>query len=183
MHVHFRTDLRRKTRAVHHALHLHPVLCALTHPEVSEAQYRRALRVFKTFYDAVEEERRRLNAWMLLTVATECEALALDLDAFETERCRLRFRNADTLLGGLYVAYGAAYGRAQFNANVRQAIPKAPRQFLSLSFPVARWKALLTCLEERSIACQARADVLTGAFHAFRVISRIADTAAQGNDF
>jgi heme oxygenase len=166
-----RACLADHTRAVHEALHHDPVLSRLAQPGVPEADYRDALTAFSAFYRAVERVREEVQLWPQFSLHAECAALEQDIGPRDAARMDRRLftgpaRHA-AVLGALYVAHGAGFGRASMRANVLCALPHLPHHFLRLPTSPTRWRALVAALEATSAEASDLAAARSGAALAF----------------
>jgi heme oxygenase len=172
-----RRHLAQTTHALHDALHGHPVFRPLTSPLLTKVEYYCALTAFYAFYTGVERARAKDDDWHDFSVARECCALDEDLaDRFRGIPVpEMEFDTRDDMLGGLYVALGAAFGRASFRRNVIAAVPRGAHAFLSLQNPSHQWRRLLLILEHRGADPGARHRIERGATQAFRYVTDIAE--------
>lgn len=179
--VSVRARIAAATGPIHQALHGDPVLGALTRADLAPPTYRAALAVFCTFYQGVEREQHRMGAWPEFGLGAECQALVADLGA-AAPPTDLRFGNGAALLGGLYVAHGASFGRGSFRANVARALPEASQVFVRLRSDPATWRALVAAMEDMGADPQGFADLANGARSAFGAVARLSAGAVISPD-
>lgn len=168
-----RQRLRRATGQIHDALHDHPVFGLLESPEISAGQYVCALRAFRSFFDGIENERLRHGRWAAFSLAEDCSALSLDVGAGKSRAMPIEFHSAHALLGGLYVAHGAAFGRASLSKRVLTNLPRSSHAFFSLPVRSGRWRTLVACLECEGSAPESYSDIVQGARLAFSSVSQL----------
>ncbi|ARE41974.1 hypothetical protein RGUI_3833 [Rhodovulum sp. P5] len=177
-----RTRLKALTGDIHESLHHDPLLSRLIHPDVTATQYCCALQVFARFYDAVETARRTLQCWPDFALSQEVAALR-----FDTAECSApspkgelpSYPTPEDVLGALYVAHGANYGRSQFRKTVSVALPDARRRFIEMKTAPEIWRALVETLDrEASIAGHAPM-IERGAVTAFAHVSRMTSGSEQ----
>ncbi|WP_299848843.1 hypothetical protein [uncultured Roseovarius sp.] len=142
-----RAHLASSTRKVHDALHKDPLLSKLTSPNLTAKEYYAALAAFGAFYFAIESERKRIGVFEQFSLYRECEALTRDLNPPFPSQPMIYLANESELLGALYVAHGATFGRNTFRANVLKAMPGRQHQFISLQIVPNLWRELVDKLE------------------------------------
>lgn len=142
-----RAALKAATRGSHSLLHNDPVLSKLTDPDIEAASYACALSVFAKLYNAVEDARRACGQWARFTLVPECTALARDGYGNNPAGPTLLRRDRTEMLGALYVAHGAAFGRSVFRRAMIKALPDFPHYFLTCSDDQTRWRELLKEIE------------------------------------
>lgn len=162
-----RDYLASSTRQGHEALHKDPVLSKLTSPDLTADEYRAALAAFGAFYGAVERARRRLGLFERFSLRRECEALARDLDITNPPQGDMGLANEPQLLGALYVAHGASFGRNTFRANVMGVVKGQQHHFVSLRPAPELWQDLINRLESAGQSEEALAQMRAGAELAF----------------
>lgn len=162
------------TRPIHEALHRDFLLGRLLHPNVSLAEFLAALRVLHSFFRSVEVERCRMKRWRSLSVAAVVRALDDDLDSTADHAVHWRLENPMELLGGLYVAHGASFGRNVLRGNITRALPEVPQAFLQLSGPVRQWAELTAALEDFGQAPGAFEGIRLGADKSFALVASLA---------
>ncbi|WP_195819052.1 hypothetical protein [Roseobacter sp. MH60115] len=168
-----RAHIALTTRDLHEALHHDPVLGRLTAPDITPRCYQTALRVLQCFYEAVEKARRRAGAWPDLSLQSVCAHLLTDVGppcAVETE---LRFDTEEALLGGLYVAHGASFGRSSFRANIAQALPGVSQAFISERLDKETWRSLVALMERRGRDTAAAERMEQGAAQSFAFVAAV----------
>lgn len=158
-----REYLAASTRQVHDALHNDPVLSKLTSPELTADEYHAALAAFGAFYGAVESARRRLGLFERFSLRRECEALARDLDIPKPPPADMGLANEPQLLGALYVAHGASFGRNAFRGNVLGVVKGHAHHFVSLRPEPGLWHDLVSRLESAGQSEEALAQMRAGA--------------------
>ena len=171
-----RQILLDSTHDAHRALHRDSIFRSLMNSGLSQTQYQRTLHVFKRLYDEIEESRVTWNTWHRFSVMAECAALERDLGEART-RTVLQFHSAQAVLGGLYVAHGAAFGRTAMYKSVQIQLPYASHAFLSLPMARTRWSAFLHCLECEGSEPVARKEIMNGAQQAFAAIAEFSADA------
>ncbi|MEM0923469.1 MAG: biliverdin-producing heme oxygenase [Pseudomonadota bacterium] len=174
-----RQRLAEATRAAHEALHLHPLLSKLTAPAITLAEYLACLEVNRCFYREIERSRRDCDAHPQLSLAQECDALDADLRTHEPCRFRAELRSLDLaeLLGALYVAHGARFGRSMI-ARMLQGLPQErPMAFFGQRSQPDQWRDLLTRLDDAADQPGAERRMIAGAETAFVFMADLADEA------
>lgn len=170
-----RSDVRSyvsaQTHNIHEALHHNPVLERLTNPAITGREYIIAMQVLSSFYQAVETERERLDTWDEFTLAGECKALSQDLTGQPKTFVTLLFNDRAALLGGLYVAHGASFGRAQFRKNLCSNLPDVPQSFVNQRTDKNTWRALTDRMEHYSENTHNLASLLNGAKNSFQAVA------------
>jgi len=170
-----RTHLSNCTRNVHTALHHDPVLSRLVDTSISRTDYMRALSAFAVFYTTIETQRKILDLWPEYSLDAECAALQMDLGTNVSNLASsFKFGCRATALGGLYVAYGAAFGRAHMRKNCVARIPESSHAFLKLSNQPDRWRSLVDTLDTFASNHLALRRMETGATIAFQLMNRAA---------
>ncbi|MEL6961013.1 MAG: hypothetical protein AAGL89_18920 [Pseudomonadota bacterium] len=166
------------TKDVHLALHCNPVLSVLTSPSITPTTYLTALRVLGRFLAAVEAERVRHMVYPEFSLATACHAVADDIGNRTFRPHTLTLRNPRELLGALYVAHGASFGRSTFQKTVTTALPDMTHDFVSLRVSKSLWQELVQSLENAGHEPDTFPDVVRGAEIAFACVNDLC-TAAQ----
>ena len=175
-----RQYLSRVTRDVHEALHVDPVLRPLRAPGLTLSAYHAALGAFGTFYQMVEANRRRLGVYEGFALQDACDALREDAPhTIETSPCAPLFHTAPEVLGALYVAHGASFGRGTFRKNAMSHLPSHPHRFVQLRPDPSRWQALIAELDRVGACNTTLGQVETGAQAAFRFMR--ASTRQKGD--
>lgn len=164
-----RHDMADVTRQIHNTLHEDAVLGRLISPQISKAEYVCALTVLSRFYHAVEEHRNRFGVFDRFSLQAECTALQSDLGA-TTPAGDLELETADEVLGALYVAHGASFGRSLFCRNVKTALAGCPQRFVALKVCKTSWRALLAELECFSAKSSRRDRLFSGALRSFQAV-------------
>lgn len=187
MTIHFanaeplRAALIRATEKTHTALHHDPIFACLVEPDLTEQQYRRALTVFAQFYGAVEYARAAASCFSELSLALECEALRRDVGSSQVQAPSFTVQGEADLLGALYVAHGAAFGRNTMRANVTTLLPRAQQSFISLQVPTNRWRKLNATLTAIGQDVYERRRVINGANGAFSLILKLSRLQSRNN--
>ena len=166
-HQNVRARIALLTREIHDALHHDAVLGRLTAPDLTPQCYRTALAVLQKFYHAIEGERRRADRWPDLSLQSLCAALDEDLGPHVGTAPALVFDSEDALLGGLYVAHGASFGRASFRANVTARLPQVSQRFIGQRIDKGVWQRLTGLMEDRGSNDQAVERIGQGAEMSF----------------
>ncbi|MEO1363804.1 MAG: hypothetical protein AAFU86_08525 [Pseudomonadota bacterium] len=169
-----RQHLARVTRDIHEALHNDPVLSVLSAPTLTPATYRAALQVFSVFYQSVERKRVALACCDDFALQDECSALSRDLGGCAPDAPDLSLSNGMQLLGALYVAHGASFGRGTFRANVTRRLPDHSHTFVGLRTDARRWQTLVATLEDAGQDATNLRHIQTGATRAFAYVDRAA---------
>lgn len=162
-----RRTLISETRDLHAALHQEPILARLTDTTISLVEYTAALGVFSRYYGAFEACRHQLGWWPAFSLAADCAALAKDLPSAPKPAPPPVFACCYSLLGGLYVAHGSAFGRSVFRGAVRCALPDLEHHFLSRRCDIGVWRALLETMEEQGQMQSTVERMQTGAWTSF----------------
>ncbi len=165
-----RAYLASSTRQVHDALHNDPLLSKLTSPNLTAREYRAALAAFGVFYFAIEAERKRFGAFEQFSLYRECEALTRDLNTRFPSPPPISVANDAELLGALYVAHGASFGRNTFRANILRATPGLQHHFVSLQTMPHLWGKLVDKIETNCEPEGALEQMRTGAERSFAYI-------------
>lgn len=169
-----RQHLERVTRDIHQVLHRDPVLGQLSDPGLTAMGYTAALSVFGAFYHGIEQARVRLGVFDRFALSLECDALSTDLRCEMSSHRGFATDNALELLGALYVAHGAAFGRNTFRKNAVHALPNHSHYFVRLVADVERWKDLVAALDAAGQSPSERDHIQNGATHAFSFIHTLA---------
>jgi len=165
-----RRALIASTTDTHNALHNVPLLARLSDDKITAADYASALAVFSTYYNEIETSRRSFDAWARFTLAPDCAALAQDTGTPPVSVTFPGFETKLALLGGLYFAHGAAFGRSTFASNLRKALPVRAHHFLTRRNDPEVWRALLDELEKNGRRDAARRLILKGAETSFQLM-------------
>lgn len=168
-----RAHIAAQTRAIHEELHHNPVLNRLTAPGVTRKEYLVAIKVLSSFYHAVELERLRFHRWDGFALTVECRALKNDLPGQKAVSAELVFANQFELLGGLYVAHGASFGRGLFRKNLRAALPDVPQFFVGQRLRKTMWRSLTDNMEKYGQDAKNLEDLLNGALRSFKTVSKV----------
>ncbi|WP_300030643.1 hypothetical protein [uncultured Roseobacter sp.] len=167
-----RSRIALATRDIHDALHKDPVLGKLLEPSVTLDQYQHALGHFLMFYSVVEHQRRLMGIWSEYSLSDDCAALRCDLRAPRlSQESKLRLETPSALLGGLYVACGAAFGRSQFRANVEKALPGARHSFVQRRPDKSLWASLVSDMEKTGAAPAEYDQLFDGANRSFEFMA------------
>ncbi|KIC48902.1 biliverdin-producing heme oxygenase [Tateyamaria sp. ANG-S1] len=180
-----RSEVAQATRQIHDALHRDPLLSCLMHADLTQAAYQSALGVFAQFYGAIETARNAVNLFPEFHLKAECVALQQDVCLVSPPEPRFALQGRQALLGALYVAHGAAFGRNSMRTNVITALPNASHHFLRCPAPAHRWRALISTLEQVGHGPRARQRIIDGAQQAFSFVADISkseqlDCACEG---
>ncbi|MEM6819824.1 MAG: biliverdin-producing heme oxygenase [Pseudomonadota bacterium] len=173
-----REALNVATRDLHQALHVHPVSLALLERAESGA-VRTLLRANLRFTSTLEAARETACCWSDLSLAAPRDALRRDLpdqDA-DCESPPPDYQNADALLGALYVAHGAQFGRQQLRNAIEAGESKPLPEYFTLPIDQAAWRRLLTELEENGADPERFRTMVAGAKAAFRHYREALDAA------
>lgn len=162
-----REYLAASTRQVHDALHEDPVLSKLTSPDLTVKEYLAALAAFNAFYFAIEMERKRFDLFEQFSLHRECDALICDLNISRPSQTDIHFASELELLGALYVAHGATFGRNTFRANVLRAVKGKEHHFVSLRPAPDLWNELTNRLDCSCQSKDALAQMRAGAERSF----------------
>ena len=170
---HVRRHLSGVTHAVHMALHADPVLSRLADPDITGREYQAALLAFFAFYQQVEQGRARADTFARFALSRECAALAADTGAVADCSAALPLHTPHEVLGALYVAHGASFGRNTFARTIRAAFPDRAHAFVSLPSQPALWSDLVGTLDAECSDTQHLSAVERGARHAFEHMQQI----------
>jgi hypothetical protein len=140
-----------------------------------------ALMVFFYFFHSVERARQRLGCWPQFSLLRECKALSIDLNCPPEWTGTLNFASETEMLGGLYVAHGAMFGRSVFRQSIRTALPDAPNRFVSLKTAPGVWQALVFALEGTGGSTHRKSELAAGAAAGFGAVRKLLQKASQGN--
>jgi heme oxygenase len=173
-----RAHIAEQTQAIHQELHNNPILQPLTDPTVTAPQYFAAIGVFRSFYDAIELERRRHDTWDDFSLTAECDALKADTTGQKTRAATLAFATRLELLGGLYVAHGASFGRSLFRQNLQNTIPDAPKMFVAMRTSKATWRTLIDTMERYGQNPATLHEIERGAAKSFETVKRLSQSSA-----
>lgn len=171
-----RRYLAQITYDVHQALHHDPVLSQLLDPMISPERYTRALSVFAHFYQVVEELRVAQGVYLPFSLEADCAALDRDLielrvKALATNKSPLQFESDAAMLGGLYVAHGASFGRNAMRKSLQTALPELSHHFFQRRLQGDTWNALLQAVEV--VGERRRKELAEGAEHAFKYVKML----------
>lgn len=166
-----RAHLSNCTRDIHTALHHDPVLSRLIEPSITHNEYMRALSAFAIFYTTIEAQRKALNIWPQFSLEAECAALREDLATVVPVYGRkFEVSSNAAALGALYVAHGAAFGRAGMRANCITRLPHVSHSFLRLSNRPNQWRSLIDALDSFAVEHVALDRLEEGATAAFQLM-------------
>lgn len=168
-----RANLALSTQDLHDALHHDVVLSRLTAADITPQCYCAALSVLQAFYLAVERARTQADLWQWLSLDAVCTGLHEDLGPPVLTGQTLTFASEEELLGGLYVAHGASFGRSSFRANITDRLPQMPQAFLTLRLEKPLWRALMALLEARGSNRPAGQDIERGAAKSFAHVAAL----------
>lgn len=169
-----RQHLARATRDVHEALHVHPLLSRMVAPQLPMQTYLACLEAQFAFYDCVETTRQTHGHWDKFNLAAARDALRADIGTPRLKPLsKLPPHSHGQVLGALYVAHGAQFGRAQMRANIAKVLPTAPNEFFGTRSDPLLWRELTNALEESSDLPA----LMEGARVAFRLMQTAADMA------
>ncbi|MEP1611308.1 MAG: biliverdin-producing heme oxygenase [Roseobacter sp.] len=160
-----------QTQNLHEALHHDPVLERLTSPNVTPNEYRLALTVLSDFYLSVEQNRQLLGKWAEFDLQNECDAIRRDLGHRKVELVELKVTGSAELLGMLYVAHGASFGRNVFRRNLRRTFPKMPLFFVCQPVDKSKWRLLIDTMEQHGKNPQDMNGLLNGARRGFEIVA------------
>jgi heme oxygenase len=169
-----RAQLLAATSSVHEALHRDALLGRLLRSDMSLSEYVATLRVFHGFFGSVEAERCRMGCWQTFSLDAIIGALTADLGNHQTHTAQWRLETSLEVLGALYVAHGASFGRNVFRRNIEYALPAAPQAFLDLPGPARPWVELTDLLEVLGQTSESFEGLKTGAERAFALVSSLA---------
>jgi heme oxygenase len=155
-------------------LHRHALLSRLLQPDISLPEYVAVLRVFRAFFRSLEAERCRMGCWGNLSLDAVVSALNEDLGNDQRQCAHWQLETSVELLGSLYVAHGASFGRNVFRRNIEQVLPGAPRAFLRLSGPAEPWMEITALLETCGQTPTSFEAIKTGAEKAFALVASLA---------
>ena len=170
-------QLIKATRSIHLELHKDPILCRLIEPDITLIDYLNALTVFHTFYHYVEMERMRFSDWHYMSLDKECSALQRDLPSLPVGRSTTFFNDELEMLGGLYVALGATFGRIQSRKNITKVLPEAPNAFINLRMSKNTWTCVTSTLETAGADAGDLARISSGATKSFLLVKSLTSGA------
>lgn len=176
-----RAHVAAQTKAIHEELHCNPVLSRLTAPDVTGDEYLMAIKVLSSFYHAVEGERLRFNHWDRFELTAECRALRNDLPGQKPIPAKLEYANQFELLGGLYVAHGASFGRGSFRKNLRDALPGMSQVFVSQRLRKTIWLLLTNNMERCGQDAIQLQDLQNGALRSFETVAWVSRACHKSN--
>ncbi|MEM6758254.1 MAG: hypothetical protein AAF601_02125 [Pseudomonadota bacterium] len=172
-----RQFLARATRDIHETLHHDPILSRLNSTHIRPDEYHAALTILGRFVCAVERERLRYDLFAAFTLDPLCTAVSADLGGPLAAEAPLALRDPAALLGALYVAHGAAFGRNSFRKTVTRALPEMRHAFVNLRMATAQWQGLIAALEEAGEDPAGLNSLLLGAQSAFDCVRHLCDAA------
>lgn len=172
-----RAHVALSTRDLHAALHEDAVLGRLTAQDITPQCYRLALGVLQAFYVCVERERSRQDVFPQLSLMEVCAALQSDIGQTTLPTPKLSFVGQDELLGGLYVAHGASFGRSSFRANIADKLSYLPQTFLNLTIEKKLWRSLVAVMEERGGTPAVAQSIEAGAAKSFAEVAQLSRRA------
>ena len=181
--VDVRGHLAQVTADVHQALHNDPVLSRLSDPMLTASQYADALGVFCATFHQIEDARAHMQVHPRLTLSDECRALARDLGPAprtSLHNAPLRLEDGHMVLGALYVAHGAAFGRNTMRKTVRTCLPHHSHAFMSLRPCPDTWRALLHTLQREGQSAGGLDRIEAGAVRAFEHVATLSCLVAEG---
>ncbi|WP_299686509.1 hypothetical protein [uncultured Tateyamaria sp.] len=174
--INVRKHLAHVTDDVHQALHHDPLLSRLMNPGLTASDYADALAVFHGLYAAVERARTQMDVYPEFSVHRECHSLEQDLrhrDGPSLGSPRFRLGCEHAVLGALYVAHGAAFGRNSMRSNILHALPQRRHHFVGLSPSADLWTSLLKELDMRGQVSADLVRIEQGADRTFAYVSRL----------
>lgn len=141
-----RLQLRDATQARHAAVHTHPLFSRLLASDIAEAELAAINFAHLRAFTQIEAARDALSLWPDLSLAHRIRALRADLSAPPEILPEAYAYTAAYILGGLYVAYGSAFGARMIVKALRRALPDAAVTYYEMNDPQA-WHLLCTRLE------------------------------------
>lgn len=184
VHTDVRGHLAHVTHDIHQALHLDPVLSRLMHPDLTASGYVDALAVFADLYTAVEGARQRMQVFPDLSLARECRSLRMDLTrnrrALPDAPRWLHLECEGRVLGALYVAHGASFGRNSMRANILNTLPCQSHRFVGLAPDAGVWKTLLGALSQHGQDPAHLRRIEDGARLTFELVLRLSQSVEMG---
>jgi len=183
-----RQRLAQATAPEHTALHTHPWISQLAHPELDLADYATILTAYLTFFCQIEATRKNLNVFEHLSLCGQIAAIeqdllitGIDVPSFGTDCKPLADQKPLAVLGALYVLHGAGFGAKTLNVNVRKTLPSAPRNYLSLGTTACVWRDLLSILECTASNCAEQQILFKGAALTFERFGRSVTQICEGS--
>ncbi|MEO1327355.1 MAG: biliverdin-producing heme oxygenase [Pseudomonadota bacterium] len=173
-----RKALNAATRDLHEALHVHPVSLALLERAEPRALHTLLLANLR-FTSELEAARERASCWRDLSLAEPRDALRRDLPQHDADSGPppLDYTDADALLGALYVAHGAQFGRQQLRTAIEAGESTRLPEYFTLPIDQVAWRRLLTELEENGAEPERFRTMVAGAKAAFRHYRAALDAA------
>ncbi|WP_299777070.1 hypothetical protein [uncultured Roseobacter sp.] len=176
-----RAHVALSTRDLHETLHHDPVLGRLTAPDITPRCYRTALQVLQRFYEVVERAHQQAGIWPDLSLQMVCAQLQADVGPPQEVETQLVYETEEALLGGLYVAHGASFGRSSFRANIAQVLPDAPQAFISARLGKQTWQSLVALMESRGCDAPAAERIERGAAQSFAFVAAVSSRMRIGS--
>lgn len=150
-----RWQLRQATRTRHEAVHAHPLFARLMANDITALELTAINRAHLRVFTQVEAERSALSLWPELSLETRMMALRADLSHPPKPLAIAPHRGYAFVLGGLYVAFGSAFGAQKVVKSLKRALPDAAVTYYEMKDPEG-WHLLCTqleCLERPLVDC------------------------------
>lgn len=155
-----RAQVSERTRSLHEALHVNPVLSRLEDANLTAAEYRQILDRYLSFYMAAESRRVALNAFPGQSLMSDICLLSADTGQIPEDLPRLQtIEDKWSCLGMLYVLHGARFGARIMVTKLRNKLPHLPHHFIGQDSNPNQWR-LLVLQMERAAEAPARIDAM-----------------------
>ena len=162
-----RARLAADTREAHESLHVHPLSLALQ-ARPNQQVVTANLLAARCFGVGLEHRRAALGVWTELTLAPALTLLEEDLGATPPDPGCSSLRLAPVeMLGALYVAHGAQFGRRQLAQCLTRAAFGPVPAYYRCPPDLATWRALADLLEMAGAAAGGYPALRAGALTAF----------------
>lgn len=152
--VSVRQALARYTEPEHEALHVHPWISRLARPDLDPGTYAKIMAAYHAFFCGIDATRRKTGVFANFSPGPQIAAMESDMAAlgcraypFSGVRRTWVEENRWGVLGALYVLHGSGFAAKTLNANVKKALPDAPRAYLSLGTSKDVWCSLISEIE------------------------------------
>jgi len=163
-----RAQVSEKTRRLHEALHVHPVLSRISTADLNADQYLSVLSRYLTFFIAVESRRVASNLFAGQSLMGDISLLSADTKFIPDDLPRLPpVDNKWACLGMLYVLHGARFGARVMQTKLRERFPQLPHHFFSQDTTPEQWRLLVLQMERAADDPQAIADMTQSAAETF----------------
>ncbi|MEL7312499.1 MAG: hypothetical protein AAFN07_13390 [Pseudomonadota bacterium] len=173
-----RARLSDATGDVHESLHVHPLSLALLN-QPTPTIVRATMTAARRFYAALESARDARGCWDVLQLSPHLDALQNDLGSehLDTNPVALALDSDAAILGALYVAHGAQFGRQQIRGQMLRRGLDAIPAYYTMSVDRTTWHALLDALEVTGTSADGFDALYQGAMAAFTAYRQSLDLA------